>query len=205
MRSDRPSLPRIIALTAALAGLVLLAGCDGGPAKTPRPSLDPSASPIIETDADFCEALDVLEAEHVILRQIRLRPQNRNELDDQFEQVQIAWQDMTRVAPRGMKAQLDAMRWAVIDLGIAIEDYTTTDRLAEAADHVLKRDIAFDRVLGRLRARTTCPPWQPTPKPLHTPSPGPSAAADASASPAPIGAASSVPASPSSPGPSPAG
>lgn len=166
----------------ALAGLLsLIAGCDIGPARTPRPSVDPSASPIIETDADFCEALDVVEGEHAILRRIRLRPTNRRELDDQFEQLRIAWQDLLPVAPRGMKAQLDALRWAVIDLGIAIEDYATTDKLAEAADHVLKRDIAFHRVLGRLRARTTCAPWQPTPKPLHTPSPGPSTSPGASA------------------------
>lgn len=176
LRRPRPTLPLL-----ATALVTLAAGCSLGPAPTPTPSPDPSASPIIATDDDFCAALDVLENEHVILRQIRLRPTNRRELDDQYEQLRIAWEDMTGVAPRGMKDQLDAVRWAVIDLGIAVEDYTTTTRFDEAAEHVLREDIAFDRTLGRLRARTTCPPWKETPKPQHTPTPGPSASAAPSA------------------------
>ena len=81
------------------------------------------------------------------------------------------------MAPRGMADQLEAMDWAVIDLGLAVEDYTTTDRFDQAADHVLRRDIAFDRAIRRLRARTTCAPWAPTPKPERTPTPAPSAPA----------------------------
>jgi hypothetical protein len=170
----RPYLSRPFAalFATALAGLV--AACDLGPGPSPAPSLDPSASPIITTQSDFCAALDVLHSEHVILRQIRLRPGNRRALDDQYEQVRIAWEDMVGVVPRGLKDQLDALRWAVIDLGIAVEDYTTTSRFDEAAEHVLREDIAFDRTLGRLRDRTTCPAWQPTPKPVRTPTPGPS-------------------------------
>jgi hypothetical protein len=174
-------------LAGLLVGLLVagtLAACGGGPAASPTPTPDPSAGPVIDTDTAFCEALDVMSSEHQILRQIRLRPTNRRQLDDQFEQLQLAWQDMVGVAPDGLQAQLAAMRWAVIDLGIAVEDYTTTfSRFAEASEHVLREDIAFARTLGRLRARTTCPAWEPTPKPQREPSPGPSDGA----SPAPSG------------------
>jgi len=171
--------------------MVLMAGCQLGQGPTPRPTIDPSASPIIETDAEFCGALDVFDSEHQILREIRLRPGNRRALDDQFEQLDIAWDDVRRAAPRGMTDQLDALDWAVIELGLAVEDYTTTSDFEEAADHVLRKDIALDRSTGRLRARTTCVPWAPTPKPLPTPtpaaSPSPSSVAAASPPLAPSG------------------
>ena len=153
MRPHHPTAPpRRLAPAIALLVALVVAGCDAGASRTPGPTVDPSASPVIETDVAFCESLDVMQNEHVLLRRIRLRPGNRRALDDQYEQLRLAWQDMTIVAPRGMDDQLDAMRWAVIELGIAVEDYTTTARFAEAAEHVLRRDIAFDRTLDRLRA-----------------------------------------------------
>jgi hypothetical protein len=179
----RPRPPRPILTLLVTAVAVLVTGCGLGSGPSPTPSPDPSASPIVTTESDFCEALDVLESEHVILRQIRLRPGNRRALDDQYDEVRIAWEDMARVAPRDLKDQLDALRWAVIDLGIAVEDYTTTSRFDQAAEHVLREDIAFDRTLGRLRVRTTCPAWRPTPKPERTPSPAPSASPSAATSP----------------------
>lgn len=171
----RPRIP-LAPLLLALAMALVAGGCDLAGRSTPAPSLDPSASPVIQTEATFCGALDVLESEHQVLREIKLRQTNRSELADQFDEVQIAWEELQRVAPRGMRDQLDAMRWAVIDLGLAIEDYTTSARLDQAADHVLKRDLAFDKAIGRMRARTTCAPWAPTPRPVHTPPPSPTTA-----------------------------
>jgi hypothetical protein len=168
MHLPRPPLWRSLL---ALGGCLLIVGCELGQGPAPSPSVDPSASPIIETESEFCVALDELESEHQVLREIKLRPGTRDALDHQFEEVDIAWDELQRVAPRGMRDQLDALSWAVIDLGLAVEDYTTTDHLAAAADHVLRMDIAFDRAIGRLRARTTCPPWSPTPPPVATPSP----------------------------------
>lgn len=195
-RPPRPILPLLVTAFAAL-----VTGCGLGSGPSPTPSPDPSASPIVTTESDFCMALDVLESEHVILRQIRLRPGNRRALDDQFEEVRIAWEDMVRVAPRGLKDQLDALRWAVIDLGLAVEDYTTTSRFDQAAEHVLREDIAFDRTLGRLRVRTTCPVWQPTPRPERTPSTAPSP----SSSPPPSGPPAASPSLAGSPSIAPAG
>ena len=120
-------------LLPALAAALALAGCDGGGAATPAPSVDPSASPIIATDAEFCGALGVLQSEYRILGDIKVRPTNRRALNAQFEQLGIAWDDVRAVAPRGLRDQMNDMNWAVIDLGIAIEDYTTTAQFTEAA------------------------------------------------------------------------
>lgn len=171
----RPRIPFAPLLT-ALAVAALVTGCDLAGGATPAPTLDPSASPVIQTDETFCGALDVLESEHQILREIKLRQANRTKLADQFDEVRIAWEELQRVAPRGMRDQLDGMGWAVIHLGLAIEDYATTSRLDEAADHVLRRDLAFDKAIGKVRARTTCAPWAPTPPPVRPASPSPSPA-----------------------------
>jgi len=183
----RPRIP-FAPLLVALAFAAFVAGCDLAGGATPVPTLDPSASPVIQTEPVFCGALDVLESEHQILREIKLRQANRSDLADQFDEVRIAWEEAQLVAPRGMRDQLDAMRWAVIDLGLAIEDYTTSARLEQAADHVLERDIAFDKVIEKLRARTTCAPWAPTPRPVRSASPAPSATPAATS---PVGPAAS--------------
>ncbi len=159
----------LLAVTVAAFGVT---GCAAGPPATPPPAPDPSLGPVIAADDDVCAALDVMSQEHLLLREIRLRPANRRALDDQFEQLQLAWRDLLDVAPIDLDDQMDALRWAVIDLGLAVEDYTTTTRFAEAAEHVLREDIAFARTLGHLRARTTCPAWQPTPPPARTSAPG---------------------------------
>jgi len=190
----RPPIPHSAAIAVGLAAIVLT-GCSAQQGPRPTRSADPSASPIIETDAPFCGALDVLQSEHMILREIRLRPANRGALDDQFDQLDIAWQDVRDAAPRGMAEQLDALDWAVIDLGLAVEDYTTTDRFEQAADHVLRRDITFARAIARLRARTTCAPWAPTPIPERTPTPAPSTPAS------PVGPGSALPSTSASPAP----
>jgi hypothetical protein len=157
----------------SLAGVLLLAGClGGGPA--PRATIDPSASPILETDAKFCGYLDVLDGELANLRTIRLRPGNRRLLDDQFDEVVIAVDDVMRDAPDGMQVQLRELEQARIELGLGVEDYTTTNRFEEAADHVYRRELQFDRAIARVRARTDCPPYAPTPRPERTPPPEPS-------------------------------
>lgn len=180
MQPARRALP--VLLSALVTG-ILVAGCEPGGGPGPQRTIDPSASPIIDTEDEFCAALDELESEHERLRQIRLRPGNRQALDDRYDELDLAWDDVRRVAPRGMEVQIRAMDWAVIDLGLAIEDYRTTNRPDDAAAHVLRRDIGFDRAIARLRARTDCAPWAPTPRPRVTPSPSaaPSVAPSASA------------------------
>jgi len=189
MRPPRPTRPH---LALALVACLLLTGCELAQGPAPRRTIDPSASPIIETEDDFCAALDVLENEHQILREIRLRPGNRRALTDQFDQLDLAWDEVKRLAPRGMGDQIDVMSWAVIELGLAVEDYTTTSRFDEAADHVLRKDIAFDKAIGRLRARTTCLPWAPTPRPAIAPPPSPSPIPSRSPLPGPSGSARSA-------------
>jgi len=197
MRLPRRSLSLLVA---ALVAAIVVAGCDSG-AATPSPSVDPSASPIIATDAEFCGALGVLESEYRILGDIKLRPTNRRALNAQFEQLGIAWDDVRAVAPRGLRAQMNDMNWAVIDLGIAIEDYTTTAQFTEAADQIQKRDMAFDKAFGRLRARTTCEPFAPTLEPDQSASPESSPSSVLLVTPVPLGspgvAASATPPAPS--------
>jgi hypothetical protein len=186
--------PRALSRTRliGLIGISIVAGCQGG-GPAPGRTVDPSASPILDTDAEFCTALDVLEGELANLRTIRLRPGNRRALDDQFEEVDIAVDDVMRHAPDGMAVQLRELDGARIELGLGVEDYTTTNRFEEAADHVYRKELQFDRAIGRVRARTTCPAYASTPPPERTPSPEPSP----SGSMVPA-AASGVPGSPAS-------
>ncbi|MFN8619227.1 MAG: hypothetical protein U0869_00595 [Chloroflexota bacterium] len=179
--------PLAVVVVASLAGIVAACGGDPGPSASPSP--DPSTGPVIEAAVSFCDALDVFEGEHETLREIRLRPNNRRALGDQYDQLDIAWDDIPGSAPIGLGDELDAMRWSVINLGIAIEDYTTTTKFDQAAEHVLEEDIVFDKTLADLRERTTCGEWTPTPAPSSSAGPSPSASPATSGSPAPAASA----------------
>jgi hypothetical protein len=157
-RARRPHRPAV--LSAALAGLAALAlgGCDVGQATLPDRSVDPSASPIIETRPEVCFAIDGLEQELIELRAVRLRPGNRGLLDREFGELDAAWGEVRRLAPEGMDEQLESARRAVVDLWLAVEDFVTAFDPERAVDHVRDEATAFEKAIGRLRERTDCPP-----------------------------------------------
>jgi hypothetical protein len=179
----QPIRPAVLA--ALLAGAV--AACDLGQGPGPTAVIDPSASPIIEARPEVCLAIDGLERELADLRAVRLRPANRDMLDLQYDELSAAWDEVRRLAPEGMEDQLELVRRALVDLWLAVEDFTTSFDPEKAVDHVQREAAAFAKAFTRLRDRTDCPPWvRPTPGP-ETPSPSGSGA------PAPAGPPASGP------------
>lgn len=115
-------------------------------------------------DQALCDSLGNMVVEFGDMRLVKLRVTGREdlrrrraELQRQFDDVDVVFDDVTQRAPDVLERQLNAFADAERNLGLAVEDYLTTDRVSDAEAHVKKALNAFARALRDLRAAAGCP------------------------------------------------
>jgi hypothetical protein len=140
-----------------VAVLVALAGCTAG-AGTPTPSFPPGSleSPLVAMDPVLCDALDRVGKELRDVRDTRLRRQVGDLLQRRFEDIRVMAIEVDRVAPYELAAHLNQLWDAVWQLGLAVEDYRTTNNLSEAADYIRRSQVQLQRTLTRFRRAASC-------------------------------------------------
>ena len=160
--------PRLVVRRACCAFvllLLLLAGCDTpGPARTtpsddlasPDESVEVYAWPSGAIDPKLCESIKALTGEYQDLRAVRLLIKNRGELQRQFDDVAVLFGETARITPDGLARSLNNLSDAVGILRLAVEDYRTTDRPGDAADHIHAAQTTFERALRTFRRASGC-------------------------------------------------
>jgi hypothetical protein len=146
-------------VTWLIALLVMLGGCGAG-AETPLPSgpLGSFESPLIEMDPVLCDALDRVSKELRDVRDTRLRRSVGDLLQRRFEDIRVMANEADRVAPYELAAHLNSMWDAVTQLGLAVEDYRTTNNPAEAIAYIRRSITQLQRTLTRFRRAASCAP-----------------------------------------------
>jgi hypothetical protein len=138
--------------------LLVLAGCTAG-AETPPPSGLPDGSlesPLVAMDPVLCGALDRVGKELRDVRDTRLRRAVGDLLQRRFEDIRVMTNEVDRVATYELAAHLNSLWDAVTQLGLAVEDYRTTDQPSEAVSYIRRSITQLQRTLTRFRRAASC-------------------------------------------------
>jgi hypothetical protein len=146
-----------------VATLVLLLGsllaCTGSPGSTPRggsPGPGESVFPSVEVDPILCEDLRQVQEELRDLRQTRIRRGIGELLQRRFEDIRVMTDEVDNVTPYELESHLNPLWDAVLQLGLAVEDYRTTNNPGEAVNYIRRSGTQLQRVLTRFRRAAGC-------------------------------------------------
>jgi hypothetical protein len=145
--------------------LMALAGCGGGSSASPGPASSddyPYASgetpgPTLNVDPQLCAAMHNLGVAVAGVKAVKLKPTTRDDLEVAFGNVNVAMDDVWRFAPDLLNARVRTLGYAVVDLGLAVEDFRTTDHLTQAGPDIDRKGSVVEKALRGLRVATTCP------------------------------------------------
>jgi hypothetical protein len=111
-------------------------------------SPDPSTGP----SAELCERIGTVQTRLAELAALELRPTARVTLDIELSRVQAAFSDMRQDVLDASGLDVDeALRrvgYRLDDLTLAVEDFRTTSRPREAANHVAEEATLFGDALA---------------------------------------------------------
>lgn len=160
-------------MVAAWVAAVALAGaCGSGPSPAPsgessprptsRATLRPGRSPSPGVPAGFCGLLGDVRIELTELLAVPRRVANRRVLDEALTELDAAF-DNFRQAERGseddaLERPMRQAGYQMVDVILSIEDYRTTTRPAEAADHIERAGTAFMTALEEVAVLARCRP-----------------------------------------------
>jgi hypothetical protein len=148
---------RLVGRAPWLVLLTVLAGCTAG-AGTPVPTAPAGSfeSPVVAMDPVLCDALDRVGKELRDVRETRLRRTQRDLLQRRFEDIRVMTDEVERIAPYELGPHLNVLWDMVWQLGLAVEDYRTTNQPAEAEGYIRRSITALQRALTRFRRAASC-------------------------------------------------
>jgi hypothetical protein len=144
---------RLVELAIAVA---VMAGCAAqGPTDSPSPagSASPTARP---RPTELCAAIGQLQEDIGDFRQLRFRSGNAGLMALRHASIEFSYEAVADLAPPGRAALVNALGDAVTTLGLAVEDYRTTDRLSAAEAYVRRSTDALARATRALKNAVRC-------------------------------------------------
>jgi hypothetical protein len=133
-----------------------LSAGDASPMPVPSPgggvTAESSPAPPVGPSPELCDRIGAVQARLSELAALELRPTARVTLDIELSRVQAAFSDMRQAVLDSRGLDLDeALRrlgYGVDDLTLAVEDFRTTSRPREAADHVAEEAVLLGDALA---------------------------------------------------------
>jgi hypothetical protein len=124
----------------------------------PLAGTSPGAS--ISPEVELCESIQVVQSRLATLSALELRPTARVTLDIELSRVQAGFTDLRQDAldtrELGLADSLRRLGYRLDDLALAVEDFRTSSRPREAANHVAQEGVAFGDALAGFRLEAGC-------------------------------------------------
>jgi hypothetical protein len=110
--------------------------------------------------ADFCVRVGDMRRELADVLAVPRRVANRPRLDDELGELEAAHSSLLR-ADRGpardtLELPMRELRYRVLDMRLAVEDFRTTSRPPLAAEHIERQGRALGAALDRLERVAEC-------------------------------------------------